>query len=177
MVLRPALLPTFGSTTAPVDARRFATVTSYLLRRGSPRMCLDVLPVEAPSTSWAPQARRRRWRHERHRQVLEAAARAPQGTNSDLGPHLDGHADRAPCAPHGHRFLPDFGARCESALPAAVLAARPVRPSRSTFDAARAADALVFLDLAMGQSPSVVDVYCSVRMNRRGVNSGVRCHM
>ena len=38
-----------------------------------------------------------------------------------------------------------LGARCDSALPAAVLLALPVRPLRSTLEAARPALALVFL--------------------------------
>jgi hypothetical protein len=42
-----------------------------------------------------------------------------------------------------------FGARCESADPAAVFDARLVRPSRKTFDAAFAARAEVFRLLDM----------------------------
>lgn len=42
-----------------------------------------------------------------------------------------------------------FGAACASALAAAVLLSLPVRPSRSTLDAAVAAFSLVFLCFAM----------------------------
>lgn len=46
-----------------------------------------------------------------------------------------------------------FGARCESALPAAVLDAFDVLPSRSTFDAAFAAGAEVLRLLAILVTP------------------------
>lgn len=45
-----------------------------------------------------------------------------------------------------------LGARCESADAAAVFDALPLRPSRSTFEAARAAAAEVFLCFATGSS-------------------------
>lgn len=60
---------------------------------------------------------------------------------------LSGSSSR--CSSCTHR-LPRFGARCDSADAAAVLDALLVRPSRSTFDAARPARALVFRDLAIG---------------------------
>jgi hypothetical protein len=48
-----------------------------------------------------------------------------------------------------------LGARCDRALPAARFDAGPVRLSRKTFEAADAADALVFLDFVMLMSPLV----------------------
>ena len=52
-----------------------------------------------------------------------------------------------------------FGARCDSALAAAVLLLLLVRPSRITEDAALAARGLVFLDLVMFSPPSFVCQY------------------
>lgn len=46
-------------------------------------------------------------------------------------------------------YLPFFGARCDSALAAAVFDALLVRPSRSTLEAALAARELVLRDAAM----------------------------
>jgi hypothetical protein len=56
-----------------------------------------------------------------------------------------------PLRTHQDFFPPRFGlgARCDSALAAAVLLALLVRPSRRTFDAAFAAFALVCLGFAM----------------------------
>ena len=54
--------------------------------------------------------------------------------------------------------LPRFGARWLKALPAAVFEAFEVRPSRSTFDAALAALALVFRPGMDGVLPVVVVV-------------------
>ncbi len=51
-----------------------------------------------------------------------------------------------------YRFLRLFGSRCESALPAAVFDALPVRPSRRTLEAAEAARLDVFF--ATSFSPS-----------------------
>ena len=54
---------------------------------------------------------------------------------------------------------PRFGARCESADAAAVFETLLVLPSRSTLDAARAALALVFRDLAI-VAPYIWDASC-----------------
>ena len=50
---------------------------------------------------------------------------------------------------HPKAYLAFLGALCERALPAAVLEVLPVRPSRRTLEAARAALAEVVLALAM----------------------------
>lgn len=169
IVLPPALLLAFGNTTLafvlrtafwttlvldfratfPVDTERFVTFTSYPLRSGGSRIAWRRrLPAEAPSAPWTTKARGGRRRHKGHRQILEPARRAPQSPHRDPRPNLHRDPDRAP---GGQRFppLPPFGARWDRALPAAVFDAFPVRPSRSTFDAALAAAPLVFLDRAI----------------------------
>ena len=54
-----------------------------------------------------------------------------------------------PVLPHHIYFFPRLGARCESALAAAVFDALLVRPSRNTFEAALPALADVLRFLAM----------------------------
>lgn len=70
-------------------------------------------------------------------------------------------------------LLPRFGALWDRALPAAVLEARLVRPSRRTFEAAFPARTLVFLDLATMSSPLVEPVHLSVRPAGVSVNHSV----
>ena len=78
-----------------------------------------------------------------------------------MRPNPNRDADSSPGA-HRFPFAPPRGARCESALPAAVFEAAPVRPSRRTLDEALAATALVFLDFVILASPLVVSVLLSV---------------
>ena len=70
--------------------------------------------------------------------------------------------ERRSCSPGQYLlffYLRRFGARCESALAAAVLLLLLVRPSRITEDAAEAARELVFLPLPMFTSFQCVCQY------------------
>ena len=93
------------------------------------------------------------------RKVLEPTTLAAQGANRDPCADTDWDADGS--ALH---HLPRLGrgALCERALAAAVFDAAPVRPLRSTLEAARAALRPVLLCFAT-VSPFVEDVHHSVQ--------------
>ena len=82
---------------------------------------------------------------------LDANRNGPGSAAGAGNANAHGHGSGSPTRRHRFPFL---GARWLSADPAAVFDALLVRPSRSTFDAALAARALVFLPRAISVTPS-----------------------